>query len=67
MFLKITYAIFFSSNIRVIKSRRMRWPRFVACVGERRGSGRVLVGRLDVRRPLGRPNHRWKDNIKMDF
>jgi hypothetical protein len=34
--------------------------------GRNRGSYRVLVGRLDVRRLLGGPRHRWKDNIKMD-
>jgi 3-oxoacyl-ACP reductase-like protein len=35
--------------------------------GERRGVYRVLVGRLEVKRPLGRPRRRWKDNIKMDL
>jgi len=37
------------------------------CVGERRGVYRVLVGKPEGRRPLGRPRHRWEDNIKMDL
>jgi len=65
MFLKGTYALSSSSNIRVIKSRRMRWARLVVRVGEGIGSYRVLVGRPDVRRPLGGPRRRWKDNIKI--
>jgi hypothetical protein len=36
-------------------------------MGEGRGAYRILVGRPDGRRPLGRPRHRWKDNIKMDL
>jgi len=35
-------------------------------MGERRGAYRVLVGRSEGKRPLGRPSHRWEDNIKMD-
>jgi hypothetical protein len=53
--------------IRVIKSRRMRWARHVARLEEGRGVYRVLVGRLDRKRPLGRLRHRWENNIKMDF
>jgi hypothetical protein len=45
----------------------MRWARYVACMGEERGAYRVLVGRPEGRRPLGRPRHRWEDNIKMDL
>ena len=45
--------------VRVIKSRRMRWAGHVASMGEKRGVHRVLV-----RKPLGRPRRRWKDNIK---
>jgi hypothetical protein len=52
--------------IRVIKSR-MRWAGHVACMGEKRGSYRILVGRPEGRRPLGRPRCRWEDNIKMDL
>jgi hypothetical protein len=51
----------------VIKSRRMRWARFVACVGNRRGAYRVLVGRSDGKRPHGRLRLRWEDNIKIDL
>jgi hypothetical protein len=49
----------------VIKSRRMRWAGHVACMGERRGISRVLVGKPEGKRPLGRPRHRWEVNIKM--
>jgi len=44
---------------RVIKSRRMRWEGHVARMGERRGVYRVLVGKPEGKRPLGRPSHRW--------
>jgi hypothetical protein len=53
--------------VRVIKSRRMRWAGHVAQVGEGRGVYRVLVGRPEGKRPLGRPRHRWEDNIKLDL
>ena len=39
----------------------------VACMGEDRGVHRVLVGKPQGKRPLGRPRHRWEDNIKMDL
>jgi hypothetical protein len=51
----------------VIKSRRMRWAGPVASMGEKRGACRILVGRPEGRRPLGRPRRRWEDNIKMDL
>jgi hypothetical protein len=61
------HSLYSSPNIvRVIKSRRMRWAGHVACVGEGRGVYRVLVGRPEVKRPLGRPRRRW-DYIKMDL
>jgi hypothetical protein len=53
--------------IRVIKSRRMRWARHVARMGEGRGAYRVLVGRPEGGRTHGRPRRRWEDNIKMDL
>jgi hypothetical protein len=53
--------------IRVIKSRRMRWAGHVARMGEGRGAYRILVGRPEGRRPLGRPRRRREDNINMDF
>jgi hypothetical protein len=62
------HALYSSPNIiRVIKSRRLRWAGHVARVGERRGAYRVLVGKPEGRRPLGRPRLRWEDNIKMDL
>jgi len=53
--------------VRVIKSRRMRWAGHVARMGEERGVYRVLVGKPEGRRPLGRPRRRWADNIRMDL
>jgi len=55
------------NNFRVIKSRRMRWVGHVARMGKRRGVYRVLVGKPEGKRPLGRHRRRWDDNIKMDF
>ena len=55
------------NTIRVIKSRRMRWAGHVARMGERRGVYWVFVGKPEGKRPLGRPRHRWEDNIKMDI
>ena len=51
----------------VIKSIRMRWAGHVARMVERRGVYRVLVGKPEGKRPLGRPRYRWKDNFKMDL
>jgi hypothetical protein len=51
--------------VRVVKSKRMRWAGHVARMGEDRGVYRVLVGKPDGKRPLGRLRHRWEDNIKM--
>jgi hypothetical protein len=53
--------------VRVLKSRRMRWAGHVARMGEDRGVHRVLVGKPEGKRPLGRPRSRWEDNIKMDL
>jgi hypothetical protein len=62
------HSLYSAPNIvRLIKSRRMRWVGHVACMGERRGVYRVLVGRPKGKRPLGRPRHRWEDNIKLDL
>jgi hypothetical protein len=54
-------------TFRMIKSRRMRWAGHVACMGEGRGVYRVLVGRPEGKRPLGRSTCRWEYNIKMDL
>jgi hypothetical protein len=51
--------------VRVVKSRRMRWAGHVARMGEGREVHRVLVGKSEGKRPLGRPRRRWVDNIKM--
>jgi hypothetical protein len=56
-----------SSIIRMIKSRRMRWAGHVAGMGENRNAYRILVGKPEGKRPLGRPRPRWEDNIKMDL
>jgi hypothetical protein len=58
--------LYSSPNIRVIKSRRIRWAGHEACMGKR-GAYRILVGRPEGRRPLGRPRRRWEDNIKMNL
>jgi hypothetical protein len=53
------------SIIRIIKSRRMRWAGHVARMGEKRNAYRLLVGKTEGKRPLGRRRRRWVDNIKM--
>jgi len=53
--------------VRVVKSRPVRWAGHVARMGEDRGVHRVLVGKPEGKRPLGRPRRGWKDNIKMDL
>jgi hypothetical protein len=53
--------------IRQIKSRRMRWAGHVACMGEGRNVYRVLVGKPEGRRPLGRPSHGRENGIRMDL
>ena len=60
--------LYCSPNIfRMIKSRRIRWKGYVARMGERGGVYRVLVGKPEGKRLLGRPRRRWKDNIKMNL
>ncbi|KAJ4452252.1 hypothetical protein ANN_03770 [Periplaneta americana] len=62
------HALYSSPDIiRNIKSRRSRWAGHVARMGESRNAYRVLVGRPEGKRPLGRPRRRWEDNIKMDL
>jgi hypothetical protein len=55
------------SIIRFIKSRRMRWAGHVARMGDKRNVHRLLVGKPEGKRPLGRLRRRWMDNIKMDL
>ena len=60
--------LYSSPNIvLVIKSRRMRWAGNVAHMGEERGVYRVLVGKPEGKKQLGRPRRRWVDNIMMDL
>ena len=53
--------------LSICLARRMRWAGHVARMGEERGVYRVLVGKPEGRRPLGRPRRRWEDNIRMDL
>jgi hypothetical protein len=53
--------------IRQVKSRRMKWAGHVARMGEERKLYKVLVGKPDGKRPLGRPRRRWEDRIRMDL
>ena len=56
--------LYFSPNIaRVIKTRRMRWARHVARMGEERVVYRVFVGKPEGKRPFGRPRCRWENNM----
>ena len=60
--------LYSSPNIvRVRKSRRLRWAGHVARMEEGRVVYKVLVGKPEGKRPLGRPRRRWEDNIKMDL
>ena len=56
-----------SVSITVVSPLRMRWAGHVVRMGEERGVYRVLVGKPEGRRPMGRPRHRWVDNIRMDL
>jgi len=51
----------------MIKPRRRRLAGHIACMGERRGLCRVVVGKPEGKRPLGRPRPRWDDTIKKDL
>jgi hypothetical protein len=55
------------SIIGIVKSRSMRWAGHVARMGEKRNVYRLLVGKPEGKRPLGRPRRRWIDTIKMDL
>jgi hypothetical protein len=56
-----------SSIIRIIKARRMRWAGHVARMGEKRNSYRLLVGKPEGRKALGRPRRSWLYSIRMDL
>jgi hypothetical protein len=51
--------------IRMVKSKRMTWARNVARMGEKRNTYKILVGKPEEKRPLGRQRRRWVDNIKI--
>jgi hypothetical protein len=55
------------SIIRQIKSRSMRWAGHVAHMGEERNLYKVLMGKPEGKRPLGRPRHRQEDGIRIDL
>jgi predicted small integral membrane protein len=55
------------SIIRIMKSSKMRWAWHVAKIGEKRNAYRLLVGKPEGKRPLGRPRRKWIDNIRMDL
>jgi hypothetical protein len=55
------------SIVRIIKARRMRWTGHVTRMGEKRNAYRLLMGKPEGRRPLGRPRRSWLDNIRMDL
>ena len=61
-------SLYRSPNIvRVIKSRRLRWAGHVARMEEGRSAFKILTGKPTGKRPLGRPRHRWEDNVRMNF
>ena len=64
---ELSYLYSLPNIVRVVKSRRMRWAGHVARMREGRGVHRILVGKPEGKRPLGRPRRRWEDNIKMDL
>ena len=55
------------SIIRNLKSRRLRWAGHVACMEQFRNAYRVLVGKPESKRPLGRPRRRWENNTRMEL
>ena len=59
--------VYLPTIIRVTKTRIVRWAGHVACMRERKGAYWVLEGKPEGKRPLGRPRHRWEDNIKIDL
>jgi hypothetical protein len=60
--------LYSSPNIvRIVKLRTIRWAGHAARMGEMRVLYRVLVGKAEGKRPLGRPRIRWEDNIKIDL
>jgi hypothetical protein len=65
--IKVSFSSFIFTDFNDELHWMMRWVGHVARMGEGRGVYRVLVGRPEGKRPLGRPRHRWEDNIRMDL
>jgi hypothetical protein len=61
------HTLYSSPNIFRVIILRLKWTGHVAHMGEGRGVYTILVGRSEGKRPLGRPRHRWEDNIKTDL
>jgi hypothetical protein len=51
----------------MIESKKIRWPGHVAQMGDKRNAYRILVGKPEGKRPLGRPRCRWVDSIIIDL
>jgi hypothetical protein len=60
---------FYSSpnKIRMIKSRKIRWAGYISRMGEKKNAYRIVVGKPEGKRPLGRQKRRWVDNNKIDI
>jgi hypothetical protein len=66
LFIKGSNILFAISMFQlIIKARKMKWAGHVARMGEKRNVYRMLVGKPERRRPLGKPRRRWLDNIRM--
>jgi hypothetical protein len=64
---KFTVCCFGFISYPAYMARRMKWAGHVARMGEKRNAYRLLMGKPEGRRPLGRPRRRWVDNIRMDL
>jgi hypothetical protein len=64
---ELHYLYYSPSIIRIIKLRRLRWAGHVAQMREKRNVYRLLVGKSEGKRPLGRPRCKWMDDVKMDL
>jgi hypothetical protein len=64
---KEIYNLYNSNNIRLIKSRSMRWVEHIPCMGEMRHAYKILVSEPEGKRQLGRPRHREEHNIRIDL